>query len=356
MIHTNQPSLNVGFSITADPAAIEKAASLLCNGGVVAFPTETVYGLGADAENDEAVARIFAIKGRPADNPLIVHLADPVQMYQWASEIPAAAFTLAEWFWPGPLTLILHRQAGVSDLITGSQDTIGLRIPEHPVALSMLRSFGGGVAAPSANRFGRISPTSAAHVLQELGDNVDLILEGGGCRIGLESTILDLTGERPAILRPGAISADQLSEALGETLGPFAAADKLIRVPGMLKSHYAPDSPLQLVSPTELSDVISIHVKGGSSIAIMTCFALHNFDLPGCRVIRMPTDPTDYGRNLYSTLRMLDESAPDLILAETPPETPPWLAVNDRLQRAACCKHSTEKTVNQKRETTTNEH
>ena len=323
--------------------SITQAAELLRSGGVVAFPTETVYGLGADAADPQAVARIFAIKGRPADHPLIVHLADHVQMTQWARKIPSVAFKLAERFWPGPLTLILRRQQGVSNLVTGGQDTIGLRIPAHPVALAMLRSFGGGVAAPSANRFGRVSPTTAGHVQQELGDNVDLILEGGDCRVGLESTILDLTGERPAILRPGGISAEQLSEALGETVGLCAATDKQIRAPGMLKSHYAPNSPLQLVSLPELPDVISIHVKTGTSVAVMTCFARQNFDLPGCRVIRMPTDPTGYGRTLYSTLRMLDESAPGLILAEAPPDSPPWLAVNDRLCRAACCKHSTAK-------------
>ena len=316
--------------------SITQAAELLRSGGVVAFPTETVYGLGADAANLQAVSRMFAIKGRPVDHPVIVHLSDPCQMAQWAREIPSAAFNLAERFWPGPLTLILSRQQGVSDLVTGGQDTIGLRIPSHPVALAMLRSFGGGVAAPSANRFGRISPTTAAHVLQELGDKPDLILEGGGCRVGLESTILDLTGERPAILRPGGISADQLSGALGEMVGLFAAADKQIRAPGMLKSHYAPNSPLQLVSLTELPDVISIYLKTGSSVAVMTCFASHNFDLPGCRVIRMPTNPSDYGRSLYLILRMLDESSPDLILAEAPPDSPPWLAVNDRLSRASC--------------------
>ena len=331
-------------------STITQAVELLRSGGVVAFPTETVYGLGADAANPQAVARIFAIKGRPADHPVIVHLSDPCQMVQWAREIPSAAFNLAERFWPGPLTLILRRRQGVSDLVTGGQDTIGLRIPSHPVALALLRSFGGGVAAPSANRFGRISPTTVSHVQQELGSGPDLILEGGECMLGLESTILDLTGKHPAILRPGGISADQLSEALGEEVRLFAKAEKRIRAPGMLNSHYAPCTPLRLVPTAELPEVILLCSAVKTSVAVMTCFGSQSFDSHGCRVIQMPSDPIGYGQKLYAVLRMLDDSDSAIILAEAPPDTTIWMAVNDRLRRAAYSIHTMPtKTVNSRR-------
>jgi L-threonylcarbamoyladenylate synthase len=202
---------------------IERAVALLRAGELVAFPTETVYGLGADAANPAAVAKIFAAKGRPQDHPLIVHLDGAAQLDAWARDIPAYAFELAEAFWPGPLTLILKRQPGVPDAVTGGQDTVGLRVPGHPLALELLRAFGGGLAAPSANRFGRISPTTARHVREELGEAVAMVLDGGPCQVGIESTILDCTGGAPRILRPGMVGAPALGRVLGRMPGYGAA-------------------------------------------------------------------------------------------------------------------------------------
>ena len=203
--------------------SVEQAAAVLRRGGLVAFPTETVYGLGADAESPDAVARIFAAKGRPANHPVIVHIGHADLLEHWAADIPPSAWLLAKHFWPGPLTLILKRNARVLDAVTGGQDTVGLRMPDHPVALALLSAFGGGVAAPSANRYGRISPTTALHVRDELGEAVDCILDGGPCRVGIESTILDLSGAHPQLLRPGAISAAAIEIALGRDL---VAADR----------------------------------------------------------------------------------------------------------------------------------
>ncbi|HEY5290991.1 MAG TPA: L-threonylcarbamoyladenylate synthase, partial [Burkholderiales bacterium] len=240
------------------PAEIRRAAAILRAGGLVAFPTETVYGLGADASNPAAVAKIFAAKGRPQDHPVIVHLGSIELLPLWAGEIPAAAHKLAAAFWPGPLTLILKRAAGVSDCVTGGQDTVGLRIPGHPVALELLQAFAGaeggrafsGIAAPSANRFGRISPTTAAHVRAELGAAVEWVLDGGECGVGIESTIVDLSRGRAVLLRPGQITPAQIAAVLGDEVAqPDAAAP---RVPGAQGSHYAPRTPLHLVAAAEL--------------------------------------------------------------------------------------------------------
>jgi len=198
---------------------IEKAAALLRQGELVAFPTETVYGLGADASNPEAVAKIFAAKGRPADHPLIVHIPGVEHLDRWAREIPETAFASAKAFWPGPLTLILKRQPNVPDAVTGGQDTVGIRVPGHPLALELLKAFDGGVAAPSANRFGHVSPTTAQHVHDELGSAVAMVLDGGPCRVGIESTIVNLTGPQSRILRPGMISAADLGRVLGRMPG-----------------------------------------------------------------------------------------------------------------------------------------
>ena len=237
---------------------IQRAVALLCQGELVALPTETVYGLGADALNPDAVAKIFTAKGRPSDHPLIVHLADAGQIMTWAREVPKDAIALARAFWPGPLTLILKRDESVPDLVTGGQDTVGLRVPNHPVALELLRAFGSGVAAPSANRFGRISPTTAEHVRQELGERVALILDGGACAVGLESTIVDLSRGVPVILRPGAIGADDIARVLGRRprlrgefeaeAGGAAEQGATPRVSGALAAHYAPRTPLELVA------------------------------------------------------------------------------------------------------------
>jgi L-threonylcarbamoyladenylate synthase len=313
------------------PEQIAKAVALLRAGGIVAFPTETVYGLGADATNDEALRRIISIKGRPADHPLIVHLASPVQMQDWARDIPTAAYALAERFWPGPLTLILRRRAWVSVLVTGGQETIGLRVPAHPVALELLSAFGGGVAAPSANRFGRISPTSAEHVRQELGDGPDMILEGGVCRVGIESTIVALTGSNPVILRPGGISPEALEAVMGQKV-TLPGIPQTARVPGMLASHYAPAIPLRLVGAVQLPAVAASLAAKGKRAAVM---ALSGYRSVTGQTVAMPPEPSAYGYDLYAVIRMLDSGRHDAILVEMPPQTKAWLAVNDRLQRAS---------------------
>lgn len=324
------------------PDAIAAAAALLRTGRIVAFPTETVYGLGADAFNPEAVQQIFTLKGRPADHPLILHLADVALLERVARQIPAAAYLLAEQFWPGPLTLILHRRPDVPDLVTGGQDTVGVRLPAHPVALSLLSAFGGPVAAPSANRFGKISPTTAEHVRFELGNGPDLILEGGPSAVGLESTILDLTGQQPVVLRPGAVSPEQLAELLGQQVVVGGTPDRQLRVPGMLPSHYAPGAPLYLLPVAELPAAVKHYRQEGKSVAVMVPENVCDAELQGCSLASMPTSPAAYGSRLYATLRQLDADNPGVILVAAPPESPPWLAVNDRLKRAAASSHRTE--------------
>lgn len=310
---------------------IQTAAAILRQGGLVAFPTETVYGLGADAENPQAVARIFAAKGRPADHPLIVHLASAVQIAHWAEDIPPAAWTLARHFWPGPLTLILRRSPRVPDIVTGGQDTVGLRVPGHPLALALLEAFGGGIAAPSANRFGRVSPTTAAHVREELGENVDFILDGGPCRVGIESTILDLSTGRPRLLRPGAISVAEIEAILDEPV--TGAGQGAPRAPGMLRAHYAPRTPVWLLSADVLEIEARRRLAQGRRIAALT---LSVTALPeGCDRQAMSPDPTDYARELYARLRALDATGCDAILVEAPPQEAAWQAVRDRLERAA---------------------
>ncbi len=318
------------------PEQFSSAAKLLRNGGVVAFPTETVYGLGADAENDEAVRRIFSIKGRPADHPLIVHLADAGRIGQWAREIPDDAFRLAECFWPGPLTIVLRRSSLVSDLVTGGLDTVGIRVPAHPVAQTMLREFGRGVAAPSANRFGRISPTCANHVRDELGSAPDLILEGGDCKVGLESTIISLVDDRPTLLRPGGISLSELCENLGREVSLPGQPDPALRAPGCHASHYAPLTPACVITVENIAVEVSRSVDTGRTVAVL-CHTKTVTDLyPATRCLLLPNDPIGYGQALYASLRRLDADGYGSILIEAVPETEPWRAVRDRLCRAVC--------------------
>ncbi len=243
------PELGYGPRVdpSVSPAILARAVELLRAGRLVAFPTETVYGLGADASNPDAVARIFEAKGRPADHPLIVHLAAADAIDAWAVDVPPLARTLAAACWPGPLTLVLRRSASVPDAVTGGLPTVGLRVPAHPVALRLLRAFGGGIAAPSANRFGTVSPTTAAHVRESLGDRVDLVLDGGPSTVGVESTIVDLSGDAPAILRPGGLPREVLEAIAGVPL-PIREGGE-VRAPGMLAAHYAPDARLELVEP-----------------------------------------------------------------------------------------------------------
>lgn len=314
---------------------VGEAVALLAAGGVVAFPTETVYGLGADATNPEAVGRIFRIKDRPTDHPLIVHLADISQMNDWAMEIPDEAYLLAERFWPGPLTLILRRDGRVPDAVTGGLDTVGLRVPGHPVALNLLRLFGGGIAAPSANRFGRISPTTARHVLEELGDRLELIVDSGPCRVGLESTIVSLVGARPQLLRPGAISVADIEAVLGRSRVACPPLSDRPRAPGMHASHYAPRKPFRVMERTLIRESISRMRGAGRKVVVIT-FLSRVDDLPDNVAFHvMPGNPDDYARELYAVMRALDNGDFDFIVADAPPDALPWQAVRDRLYRAA---------------------
>ena len=322
-------------------AEIARAVRLLRAGELVAFPTETVYGLGADAANPQAVAKIFAAKGRPADHPLIVHLAGAAVLDAWAREVPDAAYKLAAAFWPGPLTLILKRAAKVPDAVTGGQDTVGLRVPDHPLALALLAGFGGGIAAPSANRYGRISPTTAAHVRSELGDAVALVLDGGPCPIGIESTIVDLSRGAPAVLRPGAISAADIMRVLGAgaTIDEAMGGDRP-RVSGSHAGHYAPQTRLRLLMREQL---LPAALVAGQRVAVL---ARHPRPSPAAGIDWQvaPGDAAGYARELYAALRRLDESGADLILVEAPPRDAAWAAVEDRLQRAASGSGAEEET------------
>jgi L-threonylcarbamoyladenylate synthase len=305
---------------------VRRAAEILRRGGLVGFPTETVYGLGADASSREAVARLYAAKRRPPDHPLIVHFADAQAAFKWARDVPEGAQKLAAAYWPGPLTMILKRSPQAGEFVTGGQDTIGLRVPAHPVAQELLKAFGGGIAAPSANRFGQVSPTTAMHVKQDLGTDVELVLDGGPSEVGIESTIVDLSGEAPVLLRPGRISRPELEKALG-TLVQEKRADSP-RHSGGLERHYAPKTPARLVPPHELDREIA---RLRDKVAVLA------FSRPDERVdywLRMPREPLGYAQRLYAALRELDGAQCESILIEAPPETPEWAGVRDRLVRA----------------------
>jgi L-threonylcarbamoyladenylate synthase len=305
---------------------VRRAAQILRAGGLVAFPTETVYGLGADAASEKAVARLYQTKRRPAAHPVIVHFENSEKAFAWAREIPAAARKLAEKFWPGPLTLILKRSALAKDFVTGGQDTVGLRVPSHAIAHQLLKEFGGAVAAPSANRFGFVSPTTAAHVREDLGKDVDLVLEGGPSEVGIESTILDLSGAAPVLLRPGHLSKEQLKQVLGVEV--FEKTEASPRHSGGLERHYAPRTPARMV-PTYGLDKAIAELK--ARVAVLA------FSRPDERVdywLRMPREPQAYAQRLYAALRELDAAGCERILVEAPPDSPEWTAVRDRLRRA----------------------
>jgi L-threonylcarbamoyladenylate synthase len=312
-------------------AAIARAVDHLRAGMLVAFPTETVYGLGADAGNPDAVRRIFAAKGRPAHHPVIVHLADITQMTHWARAVPEGARLLAAAFWPGPLTLILPRASHVNDVVTGGQDSVGLRVPSHPVARELIAAFGGGIAAPSANRFGRISPTTAKHVADDLGDSVEAILDGGACAIGIESTIVAFDGDQPVLVRPGGIGMPALSRALGQSLADADA--NAPRASGTLPSHYAPRTPAHLVPADLLRAEIFQLDERDEIVAVLARTLSRPADFAGVW-LQAPADAAQYAHDLYSNLRTLDAANADVILIETVPEGDAWLAVRDRLQRA----------------------
>ena len=301
---------------------VRRAAQILRAGGLVAFPTETVYGLGADASSAKAIARLYEVKRRPAEHPVIVHFASSDLAFEWAKDVPDSAHTLASKFWPGPLTLILKRSPKARDFVTGGQDTVGLRVPSHPIAHELLKEFGGAIAAPSANRFGKVSPTTAAHVREDLGGDVDLVLEGGPSEVGIESTIVDLSGETAVLLRPGAITRAQI-----EKIVQLEDRKSSVRHSGGLERHYAPRTPARLV-PTHALDK---EIAKGQSVAVLA------FSRPDERVdfwLRMPRDPQAYAQKLYAALRELDSAECEQILVEAPPETAEWAAVRDRLKRA----------------------
>ena len=301
---------------------IRRAARILRAGGLVAFPTETVYGLGADASSAAAIAKLYAAKGRPPDHPVIIHFKDSDSAFAWARDVPDAARKLARKFWPGPLTVILKRSDKAKDFVTGGQDTVGLRVPSHPVAQALLREFGGGVAAPSANEFGALSATAASHVNVE----ADVVLDGGPSEIGIESTIVDLSSPEVVLLRPGRISREKLAEVLN-----VKVRDKAVSSPrhsGGLERHYAPKTPARLVATHALDAEIARH---GEKVAVLA------FSRPDERVdfwIRMPRDPAGYARRLYAALHELDAAGCETILIEQPPKASEWEAVLDRLQRA----------------------
>lgn len=323
-----------------DPASVSAAAQALRAGELVGLPTETVYGLGADAASDSAVAKIFTAKGRPSDHPLIVHVADAAGVDHFAREVPAFAHKLMQAFWPGPLTLILPRRPEVGAAAAGGQSSIGLRCPAHPVAHALLlaaRALGvHGVAAPSANQFGRVSPTTAAHVQGEFGDSL-LVLDGGACSVGIESTIIDCTRGVPVLLRPGRITREQVQAACGlRLLDKEDVASPAPRASGTLEAHYAPNAKLRLMDGRALQTALDVLGKDfdGATIAI---YARSLLRVPSAKVLyrRMPDDADAAAQQLFAVLRDFDAQRAHLIWVETPPGTPDWEGVSDRLQRAA---------------------
>ena len=330
-----------------NPSAIATAARALRSGALLGMPTETVYGLAADASSDAAVAQIFAAKGRPSDHPLIVHVADAAGIAHFASDVPAFAQKLVDAFWPGPLTLILPRLSGVATAATGGQDSVGLRCPAHPVAHALLVACAApadaavpgdapvwGVAAPSANRFGRVSPTTAQHVQDELGEAL-LVLDGGPCQVGIESTIVDCTRGVPVLLRPGAITREQIQQACG--MVPLSKEDLPHHTPrasGTLEAHYAPAAKVRLMDAKALQTGLDLLGAEAAHIAVYARAALRT---PSSKLVmrRMPDDASAAAQQLFAALRAFDDQGVKLIWIETPPATPEWEGVRDRLQRAA---------------------
>ena len=325
-----------------DPFAIQQAADALRAGELVAFPTETVYGLGADAGQDEAVRRIFAAKGRPADHPLIVHVAagapGTAALAHFAQPLPPFAQALAHAFWPGPLTLIVKRHHSVGAAAAGGQDSIGLRCPAHPVAQALLSACAQrgvmGLAGPSANRFGRVSPTTAAHVAGEFPDGLR-VLDGGPCEVGIESTIVDCSRGAPVLLRPGLLTRGQIEQAAGQPLRQREALQTPDpRASGTLEAHYAPAAKVRLMDAKSLQAGLDVLGPQAAHIAVWSRTPLHSLS-PRLVLRRMPDDATATARQLFAVLRQFDDEGVKLIWVETPPETPEWEGVRDRLQRAA---------------------
>lgn len=319
-------------TVRATQTEIEAAVEVLRAGELVAFPTETVYGIGANASNPAAVRKIFEAKGRPADHPVIVHLDSARYLHRWVSEVPPVALKLAERFWPGPLTLVMPKASNVHDVVTGGQSTIAIRVPAHPMAQQLLTAFGGGIAAPSANRYGRLSPTRPDHVREELGSAVKLILDGGECSIGLESTIVSCLDSRARLLRPGGVTLAQLKTLLGEVdVGP---APDSPRVPGSTPAHYAPLTPLELIPIEKLEATVTELAGIGQKVSVLAM-------RPPLRAHRNATwinagkKLETYAHNLYAHLRTLDKVGAQKILVQQVPADERWDAVRDRLTRAS---------------------
>jgi L-threonylcarbamoyladenylate synthase len=320
-------------------SALLQAAQALAAGELVAFPTETVYGLGADATSDSAVAKIFAAKGRPADHPLIVHVRDASEVDRFADNVPDFARALMNAFWPGPLTVILPRRPGVATASAGGQDSIGLRCPAHPVAQELLAACAKlgvyGVSAPSANKFGKVSPTTAAHVRAEFGSEL-IVLDGGACDVGIESTIIDCTRGAPVLLRPGTLTREQLQTALGSALlsSNEALSASAPRASGSLASHYAPSATLRLMDAKALQTALDLLGTDAKNIAI---YARSPVKSSSSQVLirRMPSDALATAQQLFAVLRDFDAQKVRLIWVETPPNEPAWEGVRDRLQRAS---------------------
>ncbi|MEU6273800.1 L-threonylcarbamoyladenylate synthase [Streptomyces populi] len=319
--------------MTASTYDIEKAAGVLRAGGLVGLPTETVYGLGANAEDPVAVSRIFQAKGRPPSHPLIVHIGGAEHLDDWVGDVPATARLLAEHFWPGPLTLVLRRGPRVPLEATGGLETVAVRVPAHPVALALLAAFDGGITAPSANRFGQVSPTTANDVRAELGDTVDFVLDGGPCEVGVESTIVDVTGHTPTILRPGGVTREDLEAVLGRPLAVPTASP--VRVPGQHPSHYAPRARVVLVEPEKVVAEAETAQELGHRAGVFLPAVLADAPVKAHAVVAVPTSLAAYAQGLYGFLRELDQQGCDLIVASLPTEEGLGLAIANRLRRAA---------------------
>ena len=321
----------------ATDADISGAAETLRRGGLVAFPTETVYGLGADADNAAALARLYAVKGRPGEHPVIVHVGAPAQLDEWAADVPVAARRLGDALWPGPLTLVVRRAARVLDGVTGGGDTVGVRVPDQPVALALLHAFAGGIAAPSANRFGHVSPTTADDVRADLGDDVDVVLDDGPCRVGVESTIVDCTGDELVILRPGGVTRELVEKVSAQKV--VVGRDGLTRAPGTLKSHYAPEATVLVVDRDDLAPRATALLAADQRVAVLAPGPVPA--LPAdVVVLDGPADSDEYARVLYARLREVDRRGVDVLLAVPPPDAGVGVAVGDRLRRAAGREHS----------------
>jgi len=312
-------------------AELEAAVRVLARGGLVAFPTETVYGLGAAADDPAAVARVFAAKGRPTGHPLIVHVAGAAALFGLTPEVSEAAARLAEAFWPGPLTLVVPRGPAVHPSVTGGQDTVAVRVPDHSVALALLSAFGRPIAAPSANRFGAVSPTTADHVRADLAGVVDLVLDGGPCRIGIESTIVDLTGGPPLVLRPGGVPVEALSDTLGETVGVGSRGS--VRAPGGLASHYAPSARVEVCDASELESRLAELLREPARVAVLAPAGVRVPDGAASRLL--VADAGAYARSLYGALRSFDAEGVEVVLAVPPESSGLGRAILDRLSRAA---------------------